>query len=188
MAGVCVAVVAFHVISLFTLLYKTAKKGGVTPWYGFVLGGSFYMIFIMIGQGLFAGAFHPNFAAIHDYQVSQNNPGIYGKTESDRSKALEGLSYTSAALFTVFVSDFVALPGHDLRCDSTTGSGIGAAAGRVVDAVKVKEGCVSRHAAERRRGGLRAIRWWKWARVAAEDRRLDSAPIDLPRLSRRRSL
>ena len=72
MAGVCVAVVAFHVISLFTLLYKTTKKGGVTPWYGFVLGGTFYMIFIMIGQGLFAGAFHPNFAAIHDYQVSQN--------------------------------------------------------------------------------------------------------------------
>ena len=117
MAGVCVAVVAFHVISLFTLLYKTAKKDGVTSWYGFVLGGSFYMIFIMIGQGLFAGAFHPNFAAIHDYQVSQNNPGIYGKTESDRSKALEGLSYTSAALFSV--SFLILLFYRDTICGAT---------------------------------------------------------------------
>jgi hypothetical protein len=101
MVGVCVAVVAFHVISLFTLVYKTAKRDGVTSWYGFVLGGAFYMTFIMIGQGLFAGAFHPNFEAIHDYQVSGNATGIYGKTESDRSKALEGLSYASAGLFTV---------------------------------------------------------------------------------------
>lgn len=49
MAGVCVVVVAFYVISLFIFLYKMMKKGGVMLWYGFVFGGMFYMIFIMIG-------------------------------------------------------------------------------------------------------------------------------------------
>jgi len=117
MAGACVAAVAFHVFSMFTLLYKTTKKGGVTSWYGFVLGGAFYMIFIMIGQGVLAGAFHPNFAAIHNYQVSQNNPGLYGKTESDRSKALQGLSHTSASLFAALF--LILLFYRDTICGAT---------------------------------------------------------------------
>ncbi len=96
---VVVTLALYHVISLFTLLYKLARKNGVSPWYGYVLGGTFYMAFIMLGAGFFVGGFHPNLKAIHDSRVGLNQDGIYGKTHSDRSKALEGLSFTSASLF-----------------------------------------------------------------------------------------
>mgnify|MGYP005718407703 FL=1 len=114
---VVVTLALYHVISLFTLLYKVARKNGVSPWYGYVLGGTFYMAFIMLGAGFFVGGFHPNLKAIHDVRVGQNQDGTYGKTHSDRSKALEGLSFTSASLFfAVFV---VLLFWRDSICGDT---------------------------------------------------------------------
>lgn len=75
------------------------------------------MAFIMLGAGFFIGGFHPNLKAIHDDRVGKNEDGIYGKTHSDRSKALEGLSFTSASLFfAVFV---VLLFWRDSICGDT---------------------------------------------------------------------
>ena len=56
---VVVTLALYHVISLFTLLYKLARKNGVSSWYGYVLGGTFYMAFIMLGAGFFSVGFIP---------------------------------------------------------------------------------------------------------------------------------
>merc|ERR1712164_135204 len=76
---VVVTLALYHVISLFTLLYKLARKNGVSPWYGYVLGGTFYMAFIMLGAGFFVGGFHPNLKAIHDSRVGLNQDGFTGR-------------------------------------------------------------------------------------------------------------
>ena len=107
----------YHLVSLFTLLYKLARKNGVSPWYGYVLGGTFYMAFIMLGEGFFVGGFHPNLKAIHDNRVALNQSGIYGKTHSDRSKALEGLAFASASAF--FVVFLILLFWRDSICGDT---------------------------------------------------------------------
>ena len=116
--GACVAEISFLAWTLATLTYKSRRKNGVNAWYGFLLGACFYLLFVMIGLAMFVDAFYQNFAALHDYELSEGRAGFFGSTERKQTKALMGLAFASAACHGLLF--LVLLFWRDSICGETT--------------------------------------------------------------------
>lgn len=114
MLSVILALLFYYVVATFTLLNRTVRRDGVSAWYGYVIGATFHMIWIMIAQGMFVQGFHPQFKAI-DAAIPADT--VYSSSDSDRSLALTGLSFTSASLNVVLF--LVLLFKRDSICGET---------------------------------------------------------------------
>ena len=112
--SVILAQLFYYVVATFTLLNRTVRRDGVSAWYGYVIGATFHMIWIMIAQGMFVQGFHPQFKAI-DNEIPSGT--MYSSTDSNRSLALTGLSYTSASLHVLLF--LVLLFKRDSICGET---------------------------------------------------------------------
>jgi len=116
--GACVAEISFLVWTCATLAYKARRKNGANAWYGFLLGACFYLLFVMVGLGMFVDAFYHNFAALHDYELSEGRAGFFGSKERQQIKWLMGLAFASAGCHGVLF--FILLFWRDGICGETT--------------------------------------------------------------------
>lgn len=117
-ADACSVEIWFLVWTGATLAYKARRQNGVNAWYGFLLGACLCLLYVMFGLGMFVDAFYHNFAALHDYELSEGRAGFFGSKERQQIKWLMGLAFASACTHVLLF--FILLFWRDGICGETT--------------------------------------------------------------------